>query len=112
MCEGIKINEGLLALGNVINALADPDQPPPDKSMWRNWAKTQLSTALDTLHEREQYVLRLYFGLDGNRELTLEDIGDLMGVTRERVRQIKKRALEKLTHPSRAHILRALSGDI
>ena len=96
----------------LINALADPDQPPPDKGMWRNWAKTQLSTVLDTLHEREQYVLRLYFGLDGNRELTLEDIGDLMGVTRERVRQIKKRALEKLNHPSRAHILRALSGDV
>jgi RNA polymerase primary sigma factor len=97
---------------SLLGALSDPDQPPTDSSMWRSWAKNQLSNVLDTLHEREQYVLRLYFGLNSNRELTLEEIGDLMGVTRERVRQIKKRSLEKLNHPSRSHMLQALSEDM
>lgn len=96
----------------LLNALADPGQPTPDEGLWRDWAKGQLQQVLGTLHEREQFVLRLYFGLEGSRELTLEEIGELMGVTRERVRQIKKRSIEKLNHPSRAHILRFLSEDI
>ena len=54
-------------------------------------------------------IIRLYFGLDGKEALTLEQIGSLIGVTRERVRQIKERALGRLRHPSRYHSLQQLA---
>ncbi|HUE97402.1 MAG TPA: RNA polymerase sigma factor RpoD/SigA, partial [Longimicrobiaceae bacterium] len=56
----------------------------------------RISRALETLQPRDAKVLRLYFGLDGGREHTLEEIGDLLGVTRERIRQLRDRALKRL----------------
>ena len=56
----------------------------------------QIERALDTLSPRDARVLRLYFGLEGGREHTLEEIGNLLGVTRERVRQLRDRALKRL----------------
>ena len=58
-----------------------------------------------TLKEREAKILRLYFGLDGPEPMTLEEIGSLLGITRERVRQIKEKALSRLRHVSRARAL-------
>jgi len=57
---------------------------------------------LATLKEREAKILRLYFGLEGQEPMTLEEIGSLLGITRERVRQIKEKALARLRHVSRA----------
>jgi RNA polymerase primary sigma factor len=56
----------------------------------------QIERALDTLTPRDARVLRLYFGLEGGREHTLEEIGNMLGVTRERVRQLRDRALKRL----------------
>ena len=60
---------------------------------------------MSSLKEREAKILRLYFGLDDQDPMTLEEIGSLMGITRERVRQIKQKALVRLRHASRARFL-------
>jgi RNA polymerase primary sigma factor len=68
--------------------------------------KELLETVLDTLSEREENVLRLRFGLDDGHPRTLEDVGKVFGVTRERIRQIEAKALRKLRHPSRSRRLK------
>src|SRR5690625_2223571 len=68
--------------------------------------KEQLEDVLDTLTDREENVLRLRFGLDDGRTRTLEEVGKVFGVTRERIRQIEAKALRKLRHPSRSKQLK------
>ena len=68
--------------------------------------KEQLIDVLDTLTDREQRVLRLRFGLDDGRARTLEEVGRVFNVTRERIRQIEAKALRKLRHPSRSKKLK------
>lgn len=68
--------------------------------------KKQLEDVLDTLTDREENVLRLRFGLDDGRTRTLEEVGKVFGVTRERIRQIEAKALRKLRHPSRSKQLK------
>jgi len=68
--------------------------------------KEQLEDVLDTLTDREENVLRLRFGLDDGRTRTLEEVGKVFGVTRERIRQIEAKALRKLRHPSRSKRLK------
>ena len=63
--------------------------------------KNHLDEVLGTLSEREARVLKLRFGLEGNKQMTLEEVGKVFGVTRERIRQIEAKALRKLKHPSR-----------
>jgi len=96
------------------NRLLDylPDQfsaGPDDETYDRALANT-IDEALHTLKEREARVLRLYFGLDGQEPMTLEEIGSLLGITRERVRQIKEKALVRLRHASRARFLETFMG--
>ncbi len=91
------------------NRLLDylPDQlssGPDDETYERALANT-IEEALGTLKEREAKVLRLYFGLEGAEPMTLEEIGSLLGITRERVRQIKEKALVRLRHASRSRFL-------
>ena len=97
---------------SLLNILSDTSQVKPDANVLCESAKDQLESVLNSLDERELRIIRLYFGLDGHEALTLEQIGDLMGVTRERVRQIKERALSRLRHPSRHQFLRALVEDV
>lgn len=97
---------------SLLNILSDTSQVKPDANVLCESAKDQLESVLNSLDERELRIIRLYFGLDGHEALTLEQIGDLMGVTRERVRQIKERALSRLRHPSRHQFLRALAEDV
>ena len=68
--------------------------------------KEQLEDALNTLTEREKDVLKLRFGLEDNKSKTLEEVGKIFGVTRERIRQIEAKALRKLRHPARSKKLR------
>src|SRR5690625_7958813 len=68
--------------------------------------KEQQEEVLDTLTDREENVLRLRFGLDDGRTRTLEEVGKVIGVTRERIRQIEAKALRKLRHPSRSKQLK------
>jgi len=97
---------------SLLNILADSSQETPDADVLRESARVQLEEVLHSLDERELRIIRLYFGLDGNEALTLEQIGGLMGLTRERIRQLKERALSKLRHPTRNHTLKTLAdGD-
>ena len=65
-----------------------------------------LEEILDTLEDREARVVRWYYGLNASRPMTLEEIAECYGISRERVRQIKQKALRRLRHPSRASRLR------
>ena len=97
---------------SLLHLLADTSQEAPDAGLLRDSAHAQLESVLSGLDEREQRILRLYFGLNSKEALTLEEIGSLLGVTRERVRQIKERALGRLRHPSRHQFLQALEEDV
>ena len=68
--------------------------------------KEQINQVLSTLTDREEKVLRLRFGLEDGRSRTLEEVGQMFNVTRERIRQIEAKALRKLRHPSRCKRLR------
>ncbi|TCS94746.1 RNA polymerase sigma factor RpoD [Hazenella coriacea] len=83
----------------------DDAQAPADAAAYE-LLKEQLKDVLDTLSEREENVLRLRFGLDDGRTRTLEEVGKVFGVTRERIRQIEAKALRKLRHPSRSKRLK------
>ena len=96
---------------SLLNILADTSQDAPDTEVLRESARQQLESVLRSLDERELRIIRLYFGLDGNEDMTLEQIGGLMNLTRERVRQLKERALGKLRHPARYHALLALVDE-
>lgn len=97
--------------GPLSNTLVDTAHAPPDTEVLCDSARRQLETVLNYLDNREARVLRLYYGLDGEEPLTLDKIGAGLGVTRERVRQIREGALAKLRHPTRAAALWALAGE-
>ena len=89
----------------LLDYLADQFSAGPDDETYERALTNTIEEALGTLKEREGKVLRLYFGLDGQDPMTLEEIGSLLGITRERVRQIKEKALSRLRHVSRARAL-------
>ncbi|HEV2132031.1 MAG TPA: RNA polymerase sigma factor RpoD/SigA [Longimicrobiaceae bacterium] len=91
--------------GQLLDYLSDHASPGPDEELYNRALSRSIDEALATLSEREAKVLRLYFGLDDGEPLTLEQIGEQFGITRERVRQIKERALLRLRHQSRARLL-------
>ncbi|MDO5477891.1 MAG: RNA polymerase sigma factor RpoD, partial [Clostridia bacterium] len=82
--------------------IPDEDAPAPSEAASFMLLKEQLVDVLDTLTPREERVLRLRFGLDDGRSRTLEEVGKVFNVTRERIRQIEAKALRKLRHPSRS----------
>lgn len=77
-----------------------PDETTPQKMVKRQLMKQEVERALNTLCEREAYILRLYFGINGETPLSFEEIGRLMKLSRERVRQINSIALSKLRQTS------------
>ena len=90
--------------------IEDHDATSPAENAAYELLKEQLEDVLDTLTDREENVLRLRFGLDDGRNRTLEDVGKVFGVTRERIRQIEAKALRKLRHPSRSKQLKDFLG--
>ena len=96
---------------SLMNILRDDNQATPDMHVMETASRNQLEEVLESLDERELRIIRLYFGLDGNESMTLEEIGGTMSLTRERVRQLKERALGKLRHPQRYQALLAICDD-
>ena len=89
----------------LLDYLPDELSDSPDDETYDRALSDTIDEALSTLKEREARILRLYFGLDEGEPMTLEEIGSLLGITRERVRQIKEKALSRLRHATRARYL-------
>lgn len=89
----------------LMDYLPDTQTPGPDDNTFEKALCESIHKVLKELKEREARILRLYFGLEDQEAMTLEEIGGLMGITRERVRQIKEKALARLRHVSRARSL-------
>ena len=91
--------------------IPDETNMSPEDYTENELLKDEISEVLLTLTEREEKVIRLRFGLEDGRPRTLEEVGQLFGVTRERIRQIEAKALRKLRHPSRSRKLKDYLGD-
>ena len=83
----------------------------PEEYATNELLKDEIAEVLLTLTEREERVIRLRFGLEDGKSRTLEEVGQMFGVTRERIRQIEAKALRKLRHPSRSRKLKDYMGD-
>jgi RNA polymerase primary sigma factor len=94
----------------LMDVIEDFEMPAPDSQLQTESLRIEIERALATLEEREAEVIRLYFGLSMEHPLTLEEIGQRFMLTRERVRQIKEKALRRLRHNSRSNLLRKYLG--
>jgi RNA polymerase primary sigma factor len=95
---------------NLYDVLRSGESPNPDKSLLHESLQVEILRALETLTPREADVVKLYFGLSNQHPMTLEEIGETFDLTRERVRQIKEKAIRRLKHTSRSKILRSYLG--
>ncbi len=94
----------------LLDVMADDNQLPPDYTLMKESLRTEVERALKSLTDREAEVIRLYFGIEREHPLTLEEIGEKFNLTRERVRQIKEKAIRRLRHATRSKALRAYLG--
>lgn len=95
---------------SLLDVIPSDQKPSPDTALMTESLKIEIERVLDTLTEREAKVIQLYFGIDREKPLTLEEIGEQFNLTRERVRQIKKKAIRRLRHKSRSRPLRSYLG--
>ena len=95
---------------NLYDVLRSGESPNPDRQLLNASLSIEIERALETLTPREADVIRLYFGLENKQALTLEEIGERFDLTRERVRQIKEKAIRRLKHASRSKILKTYLG--
>ena len=95
---------------NLYDVMGSEESPSPDSSLILESLREEISRALDTLTPREADVISSYFGLSGGHAMTLEEIGEKFDLTRERVRQIKEKAVRRLKHTSRSKILKTYLG--
>mgnify|MGYP001232481264 CR=1 FL=1 len=89
----------------LVDYLTDETQAAPDEDTYAAALSDDLERALGTLSDRERNILSMYFGLGGDEPMTLEDIGKKLKLTRERIRQIKEKAIQRLRHSTRAKFL-------
>ena len=94
---------------NLLDVLVNPDSPNADRGLINESLSTEVERALATLTDRERDIIRYFFGI-GCPEMTLEEIGEKFGLTRERVRQIKEKAIRRLRHSSRNKFLKSYLG--
>ena len=94
---------------SLLDVLVNDDSPMADRSLVSESLSTEIDRALSTLTDREKEILQMFFGI-GMQEMTLEEIGDKFGLTRERVRQIKEKAIRRLRQTSRSKLLKTYLG--
>ena len=95
---------------SLLDVIADSNIENPDLELHMNSLEKEVRDALETLKDREKEVIKMYFGIDREYALTLNEIGEEFGLTRERVRQIKEKAIRRLRHRSRSKKLRSYLG--
>ncbi len=95
---------------SLIDIIKDENQSSPDEPLMNDSLKDEIRQSLDTLKERERQVIKMYFGIERDYALTLNEIGEEFNLTRERVRQIKEKAIRRLRHRSRSKTLRTYLG--
>ena len=95
---------------NLYDVLNSGESPNPDRKLLHESLRIEINRALETLTPREADVVKLYFGLGEHQPMTLEEIGETFDLTRERVRQIKEKAIRRLKHTSRSKILKTYLG--
>jgi len=94
---------------SLLDVLPNEDSPMADKELVNESLSKEIDRALSTLSEREKEIIQMFFGIN-TQEMTLEEIGDKFGLTRERVRQIKEKAIRRLRNNSRSKLLKAYLG--
>jgi RNA polymerase primary sigma factor len=94
---------------NLLDVLVNNDSPNADKGLVNESLNKEIERALSTLTERERDIIKYFFGI-GTNEMTLEEIGEHFGLTRERVRQIKEKAIRRLRHSARSKLLKSYLG--
>jgi len=92
------------------DVLKSDEGPTPETGLLYESLRKEIDRAISTLTQREMDVVRYYFGLNGGHPITLEEIGEKFDLTRERVRQIKEKAIRRLKHTSRSKILKSYLG--
>lgn len=95
---------------SLLDVLVNEDTPNTDKSLINESLAVEIERALSTLTEREAEIVKLFFGIAGCQEMTLEEIGDKFGLTRERVRQIKEKAIRRLRQSNKCKNLKSYLG--
>ena len=95
---------------NMYDVLKSDEVVTPETQLLYESLRKEIDRAISTLTQREADVVRLYFGLNGGHPMTLEEIGEKFDLTRERVRQIKEKAIRRLKHTSRSKILKSYLG--
>ncbi len=91
---------------SLMDVIPDPESPEPDTTLIHDSLREEIKAALATLKDRERDVIKMYFGIEQDYALTLNEIGEEFNLTRERVRQIKEKAIRRLQHKSRSIFLR------
>lgn len=94
---------------SLLDVFVNDDSPIADRTLINESLSTEVERALSTLTERERDIIKLFFGIN-TQEMTLEEIGEKFGLTRERVRQIKEKAIRRLRHSSRSKLLKTYLG--
>jgi RNA polymerase primary sigma factor len=95
---------------SLLDVISNDHQPSPDHILMNESLKNEVENVLSTLSEREAEVIKLYFGINGENSATLEEIGERFNLTRERVRQIKEKALRNLRYAAKSKNLKAYLG--
>jgi len=104
------LKDGDESSSNMYDVMSSGDAPSPETDLMQDSLRKEIDRALSTLTAREADVVKLYFGLSGQHPMTLEEIGEKFDLTRERVRQIKEKAIRRLKHTSRSKILKSYLG--
>ena len=94
---------------SLLDVLVNDDSPMADRSLVNESLAREIDRALSTLTDREKEIIQMFFGI-GQQEMTLEEIGDKFGLTRERVRQIKEKAIRRLRQSNRSKLLKSYLG--
>jgi len=95
---------------SMYDIMESDENPPPDKKLINESLNREIERALSSLTQREAEIIRLYYGLGNKHPFTLEEIGEKISLTRERVRQIKEKAIKRLKHTTRNKILKSYLG--